>query len=198
MTSNDGQRQIRGDPSTSSYFQGGYRAYGRYQWSAKWHGWEDFVQEVEAARAFFFGEYIRPDGHRGGYTELPAIVGRKPYDEGGQLISSGFDGRSGGWFVVDEELTDEELEKLDRYIHDMMHGGLKQFLEDERAFHRQEKQEAEEEERTRRRQILGDPRLQCLVNQLRQIAEDDFVLIVHGIDVVKTLEETFTDPEKAL
>jgi len=205
MTSNDGESQIRGDPGHSSYFQGGYRSYGRYQWNCKYHDWGfageegSFEDEVESARRFFFGEYIHDKhGRKGGYEALPAIIGRKPLDEGGALIDSGFSGRSGGWFVVDEDLTDEELEKLDTYIMEMMNQGLKQYLEDERAFRRQEKADAEAEERERRRKVLSDKRLQRIADRLRKIAGDDFSLIVHGVDVVKTLEETLTEPEKSL
>jgi hypothetical protein len=205
MTSNDGQKQIRGNPGHSSYFQGGYRAYGQYQWNCKYYdfgvegeegSWEN---EIDDARRFFFGEYTQDKkGRKCGYDALPFIIGRKPLEEGGTLIDSGFSGRSGGWFVVDEELTDEELEKLDKYIQEMMDTGLKQFLEEERAVRRQEKADAEAEERERRRQVLGDQRLQRIAAQLRKIAGEDFSLIVHGVDVVKTLEETLTDPEKTL
>jgi hypothetical protein len=80
----------------------------------------------------------------------------------------------------------------------MLDSGLKQYLEDERAFRRQEKADAEAEERERRRKVLGNKRLHRLVAQLRKIAGDDFSLVVHGVDVVKTLEETLTEPEKSL
>lgn len=205
MTSNDGESQIRGNPGHSSYFQGGYRAYGRYQWACKWHDWgvdgeeTSFENEIEDARRFFFGEYIHDkNGRKGGYDALPAIIGRKPLEEGGTLIDSGFSGRSGGWFVVDDDLTDEELEKLDTYIKEMMDTGLEQYLKEERAFRQQEKADAEAEERERRWKVLSDKRLQRIADRLRKIAGNDFSLIVHGVDVVKTLEETLTEPEKSL
>jgi hypothetical protein len=202
MTSRDGQHQIRGDPGMSSYFQGGYQAYGRYQWNAKYYDWGtdeegSFEFEIEEARRYFFGEFIQRKNGKWGYEALPAIIGRKPLDEGGELISSGFSGRSGGWFVVDDELTEEELHTLDQYIEKMMKGELKQFLEEERAIRRQEKQDAEEEERQRRREVISDPRLLRVVDQLRAIT-DDFSLIVRGVDIVKELEATVTEPERTL
>ena len=56
----------------------------------------------------------------------------------GRRIKCSIEGRSGGWFVVHEELTDEELEKLDKHIESCMKG-LSQFLADERKLKHEEK-----------------------------------------------------------
>jgi hypothetical protein len=191
------QGGIRNNPGRSSYFGGNHPRYGRWQWNVKRYDWDaddeehSFVNQVEDARRFFFGEYVcDKQGRKRGHDAVPAIIGRKPIEEGGAIINCGFDGRSGGWFVVDEELDDDELDKLDKYIYDMMHGGLKQYLEEERALRRQEKEAAEAEEREQRRKVLSDRRLLRIVASLRKIAGDDFSLIVHGVDVIKTLDET--------
>ena len=51
---NDNGQKIIGNPGTSSYFRGDYKAYGKYQWNVKYYNWEA-NHEIESARDHYFG-----------------------------------------------------------------------------------------------------------------------------------------------
>ena len=181
MTSNDGKSQIRNDPGLSSYFRGGYQAYGRYQWNVKHYGWEDMEQEIEAARLWAFGESVAFTTVVGGARYLcrehiEELIGRK--------VSCGFYGRSGGWFVVVDDLTEVELEKIDDHVKLTMES-LPKFLREERRINAEFEQKAEEDEMARTAELLADTRIIKALELLYQAAPDDFKLIVRGIDVAK-------------
>ena len=122
--------EIRNDPGLSSYFGGGHRDYGRYQWNVKFYGWQN-EWEIEAARLWAFGEYMYS---RGGFDELNDLIGRP--------VKASLSGRSGGWLVIDTELTKAELRKVDRHVKACMKG-LPAFLKEERAFNTEETCEEE-------------------------------------------------------
>lgn len=121
---------IRNNPGMSSYFNGGHNSYGRYQWNVKTYQPET-ESEYEAVRLWCLGEHVKIGSKASngntlyGYEQISEIVGRP--------IQSYLDGRSGGWLVVNSELTEEELTKLDEYVSEFMKG-IKQFLIDERGY----------------------------------------------------------------
>lgn len=96
--------EIRNNPGPSSYFGGEFRGYGLYQWNIKFYGFES-EYEIESACGWAFGEYLFT---RHQFEYLNEIVGRP--------IQAHIDGRSGGWLVIDEELTKVELKRVDRHI----------------------------------------------------------------------------------
>lgn len=102
------EQGLRRCKHSSSYFRGAYNKYGRYQWDVKYQGFND-EYEIEAAVSMALGEY---DFKVKGWSALTDLLGRP--------IKSHLDGRSGGWLVIDTELTDEELEKVDEYIEECM------------------------------------------------------------------------------
>lgn len=122
-----GMRRCRHE---SSYFQGRYNKYGRYQWDIKYY---DFQNEFEIETALFwaFGDYVKVgvnpvNGNTiRGFDGLSELLGRP--------IESGTAGRSGGWLVIDTELTPAELKKVDAHVEACMNG-LSDFLRDEREF----------------------------------------------------------------
>jgi len=114
--------EIRNNPGMSSYFGGGYRFYGRYQWNVKFYGFAA-EWELEAATFWALGEYLYSKGQ---FEYLNEIVGRP--------VRASLSGRSGGWLVIDEELTDEELRKVDTHVAACMRA-LPEFLKEERAYH---------------------------------------------------------------
>lgn len=114
--------EIRNNPGMSSYFGGGYRAYGLYQWNIKFYGFQA-EWEIEIAQQWVFGDYIYSKGH---FEYLNEVVGRP--------VKASIQGRSGGWLVIDEELTDEERAKVDAHVAASMKA-LPEFLKEERAYH---------------------------------------------------------------
>ena len=142
--------QIRNNPGLSSYFQGGYRGYGRYQWNIKYYGWQNDY-EIESAVLWGFGDYVKIgtkaiNGNtiRGFYL-IGELVGRP--------IESFTAGRSGGWLVVNTELTEEELTKIDSHVESVMKS-LPSFLEEERSFRKEEEEAAQREENLREEKKL--------------------------------------------
>lgn len=112
--------EIRNNPGTSNYF-GGYRGYGRYQWNIKYYGFQD-SREVEAALLWSFGEY---DYKLSQFQGINEVIGRP--------VKAWIDGRSGGWLVIDEELSKEELQRMDLHVSACLEG-LSQFLQEEREY----------------------------------------------------------------
>lgn len=130
------QKTIRNSKGPSPYFRGEYRHYGRYQWKIKYYGFEaDW--EIEAAQLMAFGNY---DHKTGGLEEIDSLLGRP--------IKASIQGRSGGWLVVDSELTDAELTRLDRYVESCMES-LPEFLKEERAVMTEIQKEADAEKAKR-------------------------------------------------
>jgi hypothetical protein len=99
---------------SSSYFRGAYNKYGRYQWDVKCYRFND-EYEIEIARDSFFGYKNELIGE---------LLGRP--------VDCWFDGRMGGWFVIETELTEEELQKVDEFIEEVMNG-LPKFLRELRT-----------------------------------------------------------------
>jgi len=134
--------QIRNNPGLSSYFQGGYRGYGRYQWNIKYYGWQNDY-EIESAVLWGFGDHIK--------IGTKAINGNtiRGFDllneKLGRPIEASIEGRSGGWLVVHSELSEEELNVVDDYVRSVMEG-LPSFLEEERKFRKEEEEEIQREE----------------------------------------------------
>jgi hypothetical protein len=113
--------QIRNNPGTSSYFQGGYSGYGKYQWNIKFYGFQNDA-EIETAIHWAFGEYNLANHTFDGINDL---IGRK--------VRAHIDGRSGGWLVVDSTLTEVELQKIDELVSASLKG-LSEMLSEERKF----------------------------------------------------------------
>lgn len=97
---------IRRCEHKSSYWMGGRSLYGRYQWDVKYYGWEDEI-EIEIVAAHFLGGQTK-----NGYEVIDEIVGRP--------VNCFFEGRSGGWLVIDTKLTEKELKKVDKFIERSM------------------------------------------------------------------------------
>lgn len=120
----------------SSYFGGGYRGYGRYQWDIKFYGWNNDY-EIESAVLWGFGDHVKIGTKElngngiYGFDLISDIVGRP--------IESSIEGRSGGWFVVHSELSEEELQKINEHVDGVMKG-LPEFLKEERKFREEEEQ----------------------------------------------------------
>lgn len=110
---------IRRCEHESSYFQGYFQTYGRYQWDIKYYGWMDEF-EIEAARRWSLGDYCYKTGQ---FEYLNEVVGRP--------VQASIEGRSGGWLVIDTELTPEELSKVDQHVEACLKA-LSEFLKEER------------------------------------------------------------------
>ena len=118
VLTNENNQSIIGAPGESSYFLGRFKAYGQHQWNVKYYDWGS-ESEIEIARLWAFGD-------RGnGYSEINELLGRE--------VSAWFDGRGGGWFVIDSELTEEELIKVSDRITAIMEY-LPTLLKEEREF----------------------------------------------------------------
>ena len=119
ILTNENNQSIIGNPGESSYFLGRFKAYGQYQWCVKYYDWGN-EGEIEIARLWGFGDRV---GNT--YSEINELLGRE--------VSAWFDGRSGGWFVIDSELTEEELIKVNDRITAIMEY-LPTLLKEEREF----------------------------------------------------------------
>jgi hypothetical protein len=107
---------------TSSYFLGKFNDYGRYAWEIKYYRFENDY-EVEQSQLWAFGEHVKLSNGQYGFEHFTELFGRD--------IVSHIDGRSGGWLVIQSELSKAELRKIDTYISAIMKA-LPQFLNDER------------------------------------------------------------------
>jgi len=105
----------------SQYFRGDYRIYGRYQWNIKYYGWQN-DSEIEAAQCWAFED-----------------IGQFLEEKTGQQISWGIEGRSGGWFVVYNELSKVAFDIIDQHINEMMNH-LPEFLKMEREYNQTEEE----------------------------------------------------------
>ncbi len=119
VLTNENNQSIIGNPGESSYFLGRFKAYGQYQWNVKYYDWGS-ESEIELARYWAFGDRVG-----NGYSQLNELLGRE--------ASAWFDGHSGGWFVIDSELTEEELIKVNDRITAIMEY-LPTFLKEEREY----------------------------------------------------------------
>jgi hypothetical protein len=117
--------QIRNNPGQSSYFLGGFRGYGRYQWNIKFYGGFHSEYEIEIARCWAFGDYLYSKGE---FEYLNEVVGRP--------VKASIQGRSGGWLVIDTELTQAELKKVDQHVKACLKG-LSAFLKEDRELNEQ-------------------------------------------------------------
>jgi hypothetical protein len=110
--------QIRNNPGPLSYFRGRFRGYGLYQWNIKYYDYNDSF-EMEEAALYFLGNQVDNGKGRWGFEVINDILGRK--------VESYLEGRSGGWLVINSELSDQELELIDNYVSESMQN-LKGFL----------------------------------------------------------------------
>lgn len=163
--------QIRNNPGRSSYFGGGYESYGRYQWNIKYYGFED-QNEIEAAQFWAFGEYSYKTGTFDGIDEL---IGRP--------VKASIQGRSGGWFVIDTELTEKELKTIDRHVSACMKA-LPEFLSEERQYHADEAAAIERETRAREKKLKSDKRIKQAMKLIKEVSGRDAVLVIQGIKLI--------------
>lgn len=121
---------IRNNPGPSSYFRGRYAKYGMYQWNVKTYAPETEA-EYESVRLWCLGDPVKigtqsSNGNtRYGFDQLNEVIGRK--------VKASLEGRSGGWLAIHEELTEEELTKVDNYVASFMKA-IPEFLKEERAY----------------------------------------------------------------
>lgn len=117
---------IYGTKGQSSYFQGKFQGYGKYQWNVKSYEFNNEF-EIESARDAFFETL----GTQQIWLEELNIRG---------ISQVFFAGRSGGWLVINDDLTEEEVSKITKYIKDSLKA-LPEFLKQEREFRAQEELE---------------------------------------------------------
>jgi len=167
-----------------------------YRWNMKYYDWQTDY-ECEDARRFVFGEYVKMKTKRYGsnhdrytFDMLADIVGRE--------VEASFEGRSGGWFTIHDELNAVEYAAVTKHVDQAMHGAIKEFLDEERKIRREEQEEAEEDARQLKHEVLSDLRIGRVLKQLHKHFPNNFRLIVRGVDVVKAHEELLTEPEKVL
>lgn len=163
--------QIRNNPGQSSYFQGQYQGYGRYQWNIKFYGFEA-EHEVETAQNWAFGEYSYSTGQ---FDYLNEVVGRP--------VKASLQGRSGGWLVVDTELTEAELTKIDEHVKACLKG-LSAMLVDERQMIVDADLEAETAELETRASLESDFRIVAALDMIREVAGADAVVVIKGIKLI--------------
>jgi hypothetical protein len=161
------------DPGRSSYFQGGYRGYGKYQWNIKYYGFENELEQGDSLR-WGFGEWVKlgAGGREYGFELLTELLGRP--------IKSGTDGRSGGWLVIDTELTETELALVSEHVKSVM-AGLDEFLKEERDYRRSEEEEATKSAAALEKKLRGNRSIRAALKALEKVAGSDLTLVVKGI-----------------
>lgn len=182
---------VRNVSGASPYFGGKNRLYTDVaQWNMKCYGWED-DNEIEAARTWAFGEYLYG---RQTFENIKDIVKRNGKQPD---VKCGFEGRSGGWFVVYSPLTSAEVRRLDRYIKKVM-TELPAFLKEERAQRYREEEARLDAERQSKRVLLQNPVVQQAYRDLFAQFGDDFQLLIKGVDVTATYAEILANPETVI
>ena len=157
-------RGVNGEESP--YFQGRYKTYGLFNWKIKFYDWNSEF-EVEQAQHYFLGE---------DFEVLHELLGRK--------VDVSIQGRSGGWLVIDEELSMKELKKVDAFVKRMLKT-LPKFLKEERAYRKEEEENAAKEEQDTRSALMKDKRIQEVLKLLKEVSPSDFVLIVKGLNLTQ-------------
>ena len=165
---------IRNNPGQSAYLGGGHRTYGRYQWCIKYYGFRaDW--EIEVAQQWAFGDWRKQVDGQYGFDGISDLLGRP--------IDATIHGRSGGWLVVDSELSPEELRKLDEHVAACM-VELPAFLANEREFRAAEEREAKEQERIKADALAADPRVAEIKRLIEDTVGSDAALYMRGIRIV--------------
>lgn len=166
------QNCIRNIGTRSQYFGGQHKIYGRYQWNIKYYGFKD-DNEIEAAQNWAFGPY---NYETGTFETINDLLGMK--------IEASIQGRSGGWLVVDTQLTDEQLAVMDNFVKHCLKG-LPAFLEEERVFHKEMDAAAglTDDEATLQDDLKKNEKLVQAIELIREFAGPDFVLLVKGVRV---------------
>lgn len=163
--------EIRNNPGMSSYFQGKHQGYGRYQWNIKFYGFEsDF--EIEMSQQWAFGSYMHSKQQ---FDQINEVIGRP--------VKAGIGGRSGGWFVIYDELTEEELKKLDKYVEKVIKN-LPEYLKEERELKVIGENEHLELELKTKTELLNNKKIKKTIELLKEVAGQDLVLCVKGIKLV--------------
>lgn len=163
--------QIRNYPGMPSYFGGAYRGYGQYQWNIKFYGFNDEF-EIESAQRWAFGEYSFKTGSFEGIDELL-----------GRMVKASTQGRSGGWLVIDSELTETELKRIDSFVSACM-AGLESFLVEERDFHASEAKAAADLEASTRTDLETDLRIVEALDLIKDVAGLDATVVIKGIKLL--------------
>lgn len=166
--------RIKTNVEVSPYFGGGFKSYGPYQWDIKYYGWE-CDSEIESAQQWAFGEHCQlKDGTRG-FDYLNDLMGRE--------IEAYIEGHSGGWLVVHTELSQAELEKLDKHVKACM-DGLDEYLKDERQAQADIDAEIERETLEREAKLNSDIRVKRIKELIKDIAGQDATLTISGIKII--------------
>lgn len=151
---------IYGEKGPSAYFQGKYQSYGPYQWSIKYYDWDADWEIEEAHHAFFYDDF----------ADLKEYVGRD--------IEVSIAGRSGGWLVVDEDLTKDEVQKVTEWVVATMKS-LPDFLKEVRA----ERKAEEEAEKEAEEKLRNSKAVKESVKFLEKKFGKDFSLVVKGVRI---------------
>lgn len=130
---------LRGVSGPGPYFGGKHQKYGPYQWNVKLYNVPiENDWDYETLQLYFLGEHKKLPKGGYGFEFISEELGRP--------IESSLEGRSGGWLVVHDELSDDEISKID-WMVEGIHKNAKKFLEEEHEYQRNEaRQEKIQEE----------------------------------------------------
>ena len=87
---------IHGQTGTSSYFQGRFASYGKHQWNVKTYALDN--DQLENLRAYILDKDWLAEEFGVGLKDVC------------------FEGRSGGWLVVDALLTQPQIDKISSMV----------------------------------------------------------------------------------
>lgn len=145
-----------------------HKHHGPNQWNIKYYGFES-DSEIESAITVFFGTY---DYKTSSFDQINELIGR--------TLKVTISGRSGGWFVVHDELSESEFQLIDEHINSAM-SSLPDFLRDERQSREDEKLVFEKQQQQLRESLLSNSEIQSALETLRRVSGSDFQLSVKGI-----------------
>lgn len=167
---------IRNVKGTSGYFMGGYRVYhkdGGFQWDVKLHHIDlEHEYELEMLRDTFLGYYGKYD-NKYGFEHINDLLGRK--------VDASLAGRSGGWLVIDENLSETEVEKIDNLVTDIMNHS-QAVLNEYRREAEEERQAELAELNNKRDEIASLDNVKKAVKLLKAISSD-IKLTINGIEL---------------
>lgn len=108
-------KYCRNASGPSSYFRGAYNRYGEYQWNVKLKNLnvecsEEILGIFTEVQLRLFEEYCKEE-----LRIDPKYIN--------------IDGRSGGWLVVDTELTNKQIASIDKYVASTLKHFEKQLIE---------------------------------------------------------------------
>ncbi len=143
-----------------------YRAgvHGLHAWNVKYYGWMDEFEPSEAIE-YFLGPELE---------KVSELLGRP--------VTTSFEGRSGGWFVINEELTADEITVIDTYINKCMRE-LPQFLHELRAEIELAKTHARKQDDELRADVLSRDYVKALLAEFGG-GDSHVELTINGVKII--------------